>query len=182
MRLLAAVALLLLWPATAAAHVTVVPASARPGQTVPLTFEVPDERDDARTVRIDVVIPAGLKPEVASHAGWTQTLVGDTVSWTADGTAAIRPGRTERFTLTLGPLPKTGRLVFKALQHYSDGAVVRWIQDPVADAERPAAVLELGTRPTAPGRSGASPPPWIALAGALVLGMGGAVLWRRRLT
>jgi MYXO-CTERM domain-containing protein len=28
----------------------------------------------------------------------------------------------------------------------------------------------------------ASPAPWIALAALLVLGMGGAVLWRRRLT
>ena len=55
---------------------------------------------------------------------------------------------------------------------------MRWIQEPTADADRPAAVLEL-VRPASTG-GGSSPLPWIALAVVLVLGMGGAVLWVRR--
>jgi hypothetical protein len=37
-------------------------------------------------------------------------------------------------------------MVFKTLQHYSDGEVVRWIQEPqpnAAEPERPAPVLKL---------------------------------------
>ena len=37
-------------------------------------------------------------------------------------------------------------MVFKTLQHYSDGEVVRWIQEPqpnAAETERPAPVLKL---------------------------------------
>ena len=181
MRLALALVALLAFPAGASAHVTVIPGAARPGQTLKLTFDVPNERRDASTVRIDVVIPAGLAPGAEQHRGWTQTTVGNTVSWTADSAAAaIRGSRSERFAVTLGPLPRTPRLIFKSLQHYSDGQVVRWIQDPTADADRPAAVLELGPRRAGAGSQGGSPLPWIALAVVLVAGMGGAVLWARR--
>jgi uncharacterized protein YcnI len=144
MRLFLALLLVLATPATALAHVTVLPESSRPGQTADLTFRVPNERDDAATVRIDVFLPAGVPAKVQPHDGWTATRVGDEVRWTADGDNAIRPGRTEDFKVRLGPLPRAPRIVFKALQHYADGQVVRWIQDPTADAERPAAVLDLG--------------------------------------
>src|SRR5262249_23758457 len=51
--------------------------------------------------------------------------------------------RTEDFKVKLGPLPDQPEIIFKALQHYADGQVVRWIQDPSADADRPAAALDL---------------------------------------
>ena len=143
---LAALALVfaLLLPATALAHVTVLPESSRPGQTADLTFRVPNERDDAATVQVDVFLPKGVPAKVSSPDGWTDTVL-DTgeVRWTADEGNAINPGRTEDFKVRLGPLPDKPRIVFKALQHYADGQVVRWIQDP-SDEQRPAAVLELG--------------------------------------
>jgi uncharacterized protein YcnI len=142
--LLLALALMPAMPATALAHVTVLPESSRPGQTADLTFRVPNERDDAATVQIDVFLAHGVPAKIEPHEGWTATRVGDEVRWAADGDNTIRPGRTEDFKVKLGPLPDLPRIVFKALQHYADGQIVRWIQDPTSDAERPAAVLELG--------------------------------------
>jgi uncharacterized protein YcnI len=145
MRLAAlALVLALLSPATALAHVTVLPASSRPGETADLTFRVPNERDDAATVQVDVFLPKGVPAKVSSPDGWTEAVL-DTgeVRWRADEGTAINPGRTEDFKVTLGPLPDKPRIVFKALQHYADGQVVRWIQDP-SDEQRPAAVLDLG--------------------------------------
>jgi uncharacterized protein YcnI len=144
MRLALALVFVLLFAAPASAHVTVLPESSRPGETADLTFRVPNERDDAATVGVDVFLPKGVPAKVSSPEGWTQVVL-DTgeVRWTADAGEAINPGRTEDFKVRLGPLPDTPRIVFKALQHYADGQVVRWIQDP-ADEQRPAAVLDLG--------------------------------------
>lgn len=50
------------------------------------------------------------------------------------------------FVVTMGPLPDTPTLVFKALQTYADGDVVRWIEEPTAadpDPAEPASVLEV---------------------------------------
>jgi uncharacterized protein YcnI len=144
MRLVLALVVALLFPGTALAHVTVLPESSRPGETADLTFRVPDERDDAATVQVDVFLPKGVPAKVSSPDGWTQVVL-DTgeVRWTADPGKAINPGRTADFKVRLGPLPEAPRIVFKALQHYADGQVVRWIQDP-SDEQRPAAVLDLG--------------------------------------
>jgi uncharacterized protein YcnI len=144
MRLALALIFVLFAPAVASAHVTVLPESSRPGQTTDLTFRVPNERDDAATVQVDVFLPKGVPAKVSSPAGWTQVMLktGE-VRWTAEQGKAINPGRTEDFKVRLGPLPDAPRIVFKALQHYADGQVVRWIQDPVDD-QRPAAVLDLG--------------------------------------
>jgi uncharacterized protein YcnI len=145
MRLAAlALALALLLPATALAHVTVLPESSRPGETADLTFRVPNERDDAATVQVDVFLPTGVPAKVSSPDGWTQVVL-DTgeVRWAADQGKAIKPGRTQDFKVRLGPLPDAPQIAFKALQHYADGQLVRWIQDP-SDEQRPAAVLDLG--------------------------------------
>jgi uncharacterized protein YcnI len=105
---------------------------------------VPNERDDAATVQVDVFLPKGVPAKVSAPEGWTQvTLPTGEVRWTADEGKAINPGRTEDFKVRLGPLPDAPQIVFKALQHYADGQVVRWIQDP-SDEQRPAAVLDLG--------------------------------------
>ena len=49
------------------------------------------------------------------------------------------------FDISAGPLPEVDQIVFKALQTYSDGDVVRWIDEPTAgvDLEHPAPVLKL---------------------------------------
>ena len=82
-------------PRPRSAHVTVLPESSRPGETTDLTFRVPNERDDAATVQVDVFLPKGVPAKVSSPDGWTQVALGTgEVRWTADEGKAINPGRT----------------------------------------------------------------------------------------
>ncbi|CAM5658529.1 Membrane protein OS=Kitasatospora aureofaciens OX=1894 GN=GCM10010502_69840 PE=4 SV=1 [Kitasatospora aureofaciens] len=59
----------------------------------------------------------------------------------------ITPGHFQDFTVDLGALPDgTDKVVFKALQTYSDGTVVRWIEEPQdgqPEPKNPAPVLKL---------------------------------------
>jgi len=184
MRVLVLAAVLFALAAAAAdAHVTVIPSSARPGETRTLTFRVLNERSDATTVEVDLFIPAGVTVKAADRRGWTKTETGSQITWKASGASdAISGDKSKDFELTAGPLPKADRVVFKALQRYSTGEVVRWIQDPAPDAERPAPVLQLTAsgRPQSSGGS-SSATGWIVLAVlALIVAGGGALILRRR--
>jgi len=184
MRVLVCALVALALPATVAdAHVTVIPSAARPGETRTLTFRVLNERSDATTVGVDLFVPAGVTAKAADRRGWTKVESGSQVQWKADTPAdAISGEQSKDFELDAGPLPKTGRLVFKALQHYSSGEVVRWIQEPSADADRPAPVLQL-TASGRPGKSGggsSATAGWAALAVLAALAAGGAALILRR--
>jgi uncharacterized protein YcnI len=145
MRLVLVLAWFLALSSVASAHVSVLPAVARPGDTVELTFRVPNERDDAATTALQLFLPKGVPAKVAEHPGWTADDKGTgEIAWTPDTPAsAIAPGRTQDFKVTVGPLPQSDRVVFKALQTYADGQIVRWIQDSGPDDERPAAILDL---------------------------------------
>ncbi|MEU4217264.1 YcnI family protein [Actinoplanes sp. NPDC026623] len=151
----------------ASAHVTVNPNTAVQGGYTKVTFRVPNETDNANTVKVEVNLPidtpfasVSLKPV----AGWSMvaekaklakpidahgTQINEAVAkitWTATGDAAIKPGQFQEFDVSLGPLPEVPRVVFKALQTYSDGTVVRWIDEPTTDGtepEKPAPVLTL---------------------------------------
>ena len=78
------------------------------------------------------------------------------VTWTATG-PGIAPGQYEDFEVAAGSVPdKTAQLVFKALQTYSSGEIVRWIQlatsqDPNPDT--PAPILTLTPATSAPNTS-----------------------------
>ena len=67
------------------------------------------------------------------------------ITWTG---GQIPPDGYDLFTVFGGPLPKNvSQLQFKALQTYSDGDVVQWIEPTVkggAEPEHPAPVLKLG--------------------------------------
>ncbi|MFU8875488.1 YcnI family protein [Micromonospora sp. SL4-19] len=150
----------------ASAHVTVNPKEATQGGYTKVTFRVPNEKDNANTTKVEVSLPASspigsvsLKP-MAGWTGQTETSklatpikVHDSelteavtkITWTADANSAIKPGQFQEFDVSLGPLPETDQLVFKALQTYSDGDVVRWIEEPTsgAEPEHPAPVLKL---------------------------------------
>jgi LPXTG-motif cell wall-anchored protein len=184
MRALAVAAVLFaLLAAVADAHVTVIPSAARPGETRTLTFRVVNERSDATTVGVDLFIPAGVTAKAADRRGWTKVETGSQVRWTADTPAdAISGEQSKDFEITAGPLPKADRLAFKALQHYSSGEVVRWIQEPSADADRPAPVLQL-TATGGPQSAGGSSSPatgWAILAVLAAIALGGAALILRR--
>jgi uncharacterized protein len=58
------------------------------------------------------------------------------IVWTASG-AGIAPDEFDEFEVSAGPLPETDQLVFKALQTYADGEVVRWIEEAEEGAEEP---------------------------------------------
>jgi uncharacterized protein len=174
-----------LWTAAAAAaHVTVVAPGATAGDTdATIVFRVPDESDTASTVGLKLRLPtdtpiAGVL--VAPQPGWTARVtrsklskpiqtddgaITDVVSevvWTADPGAGINPGFFGEFTIIGGKLP-TGAttLTFKAIQSYSDGEQVAWI-DQVDDGsgsepEHPAPVLHLAAASSAPAGSNSAP-------------------------
>ncbi|MCP2322702.1 uncharacterized protein YcnI [Hamadaea flava] len=159
----------------ASAHVTVNPSQAVQGGYTKLTFRVPNEKDSATTTKVEVVLPVeqpighiSVKPV----PGWTvatektklptpvqagESTITEAVTkitWTAAGDAAIKPGQFQEFDVSAGPLPQADQIVFKALQTYSDGDVVRWIEVPAdgkAEPDHPAPVLKLT------GKTAASP-------------------------
>jgi uncharacterized protein YcnI len=151
----------------ASAHVTVNPTTATPGGYTKVTFRVPTESDTLSTTKVEVTLPADApvaSVSVKPVPGWTAvaekstlatpidahgTAITEAVSkitWTADTAAAIKPGQFQEFDVSLGPLPEKGQMIFKALQTYSDGSIVRWIDEPATDGsepEHPAPVLKL---------------------------------------
>jgi uncharacterized protein YcnI len=172
----------LMWlavPSSALAHVTILPDTSRPGQSGEFRFRVENERTDAVTDKLEIFLPDGVTAEPEPVEGATVTRIAGGIQWSG---FSLPPGRSEDFKVKLGPLPDEPRLVFKALQHYADGEVVRWIQEPTDDAERPAAVLDLGGGATAGGGDGGGGFPWPLLVVAVVVVGGGAaaVTLRRR--
>jgi uncharacterized protein YcnI len=139
---------------------------------VAVTFRVPNEVDDAATTRLEVHLPADhplLDVLLPVHPGWTgKATIGrlpkplryddevvteavTVVVWTANAAAdGVQPGQSADFVLTAGLLPETPSLTFKALQTYSDGHVVRWIDQPSGDddAGTPAPTVVLAPQST----------------------------------
>ncbi|MEU4267782.1 YcnI family protein [Streptomyces sp. NPDC026092] len=154
---------------TAFAHVGVQPqGEAAKGGYATVNVKVPNERDNASTVKVEVNFPAnhplasvmpqpvpGWKAEVTkSKLAKPLELHGKTineavtkVTWTAEGGAKIGPGQFQQFPLSLGQLPENAdQLVIKAIQTYDNNEVVRWIEEPkegAAEPEHPAPVLKL---------------------------------------
>ncbi|MEW2166931.1 YcnI family protein [Streptomyces sp. NPDC007084] len=148
------------------AHVTVHPESYAKGATDGvLSFRVPNEEDTASTTKVQVFLPTDhpvLGVLVTPQAGWTAKVTTTKLKTpvkTDDGTITdavseitwtggrIRHGEFQDFDVAFGQLPDdTGRLTFKTLQTYSDGNVVRWIEeakDGADEPENPAPVLTL---------------------------------------
>lgn len=158
----------LLLSGTAFAHVSVQPqGEAAKGGYATVNFKVPNERDNASTVKLEVNLPTehplasvmpqavpGWKVEVTKAKlakplevhGKQITEAVSKVTWTADG-SKIEPGHFQQFPLSLGRLPEDAdQLVFKALQTYDNKEVVRWIEETKEGApepESPAPVLKL---------------------------------------
>jgi uncharacterized protein YcnI len=160
----AAFGLLVIVPAAASAHVTVQPGEVEGGGFAVVAFRVPNERDDARTTRVRVLLPEDHPLGSVSTTpvpGWrattrTRTLAkpvdmfGENVSevvseviWTATGDG-VAPGEFQDFDLSIGPLPDSGELVFNTFQSYSSGENVAWNEvavDGASEPEHPAPVL-----------------------------------------
>jgi uncharacterized protein YcnI len=123
--------------AVAAAHVEVeAEGGAIAGQPAQLAFRVPNERDDATTVAIEIQLPqeVDLTDVVpADVEGWTVTTtqrdggVVDTIRWDATAGGLSGDARIE-LPVAMGPLPAVAELAFPTVQTYDDGEVVRWIE------------------------------------------------------
>jgi uncharacterized protein YcnI len=159
---LAAIASLAL-PAIASAHVTVQPEEAPAGTFTRLDVRVPNERDDAGTVKVDVELPDGfyfasyepvtgwdvkvtrekLDEPVEIEPGFEATEQVKRITWTGDGRdGLIPPGAFQDFGLSVRTPDAEGETVtIKALQTYEGGEVVRWIGAP--DSEEPAPTVTL---------------------------------------
>ncbi|GAA3488344.1 YcnI family protein [Streptomyces cremeus] len=161
------------------AHVTVQPVgAAAKGGYATVNVKVPNERDNASTVKLEVSFPVTEHPltSVMPQAvpGWTVNVekakldkplkvhgkeIKEAVSkitWTG---GKIGPGEFQQFPLSLGQLPEDAdQLVLKAIQTYDNKEVVRWIEEPKAgqpEPQSPAPVLKL-TAPAGDGH-GAAP-------------------------
>jgi uncharacterized protein YcnI len=181
---------LLLLGSPAFAHVTVHSTDAvSGGSDAELSFRVPDEESTAATTKVEIVLPTdqALAGAYAQpKAGWTLvtatlklatpittddgkiTDVLASATWTATN-GGIKAGQYDEFNVAVGHLPTAKSLVFKALQTYSDGNVVRWIElkapGATSDPAHPAPVLTLSS-PSPGADSSASSAPAAASASA----------------
>jgi uncharacterized protein YcnI len=156
----AAVAATLALPAAASAHVTLQPSTAPADGFTRLDVRVPNERDDAATVKVDVQLPPGFAfVSYEPRPGWKVAVerakaeqpieveggfeVDEEVRQITWSGGRIGPGEFVDFGLSLRmPKGEAGdKLTFKALQTYEDGDVVRWIGPE--DADEPAPIVTL---------------------------------------
>jgi uncharacterized protein YcnI len=184
---------------TASAHVTANAGAAKQGGFTKVSFRVPNERDTASTTQLEINFPPDHPMAFVSTRavpGWTSTVektkldkpiksddgevseVVSKITWTG---GKVAPGAFEEFDVSMGPLPTdTDELVFKALQTYDNGEVVRWIDtapEGAAEPVHPAPVLKLAPADAAQAAT-------VTMGGApsatgtwgVVLGIGGIVL------
>jgi len=170
----------------ALAHVTVNSPGATQGSFGVLTFRMPNETDSANATELKVQLPPDqplASVSVKPQPGWTYTVTRaklpqpitdddgnqvtdypSVVDWKATA-GGIKPGEYAEFQLSVGPLPKADSMTFKALQTYSNGETVSWIDLPAAgssdEPEHPAPTLKLapaGGAATAPATNAAAAP------------------------
>jgi uncharacterized protein YcnI len=213
---------IVLFAIPALAHITVTPGSAQAGSAAVLTFHVPNEESSADTTKVDVQIPTDhpiaqllikpvpgwttsvktvklAKPLVTDDGQFTQAV--SEVIWSG---GQIAPGQFQDFSVSADPLPQgVSQLAFKAIQTYSNGDVVRWIDlsqpgQPEPDHPAPVLTLTSGTAAAAPAVGTSATAPSVAAAtasggsdgtargiavGGIVIGLLGLALgglsWRR---
>src|ERR1700722_5338348 len=161
-----ALVFLVLDAGVAAAHVTVSPESLPQGtDDAILTFRVPNESATAAGTGLKIQFPLThpivlVNPQAGS--GWQVNVIKSTLPKpipTDDGTftsttseidwsgSTIPVGQFGEFNVLAQGVPSgTSQLVFKAIQTYSDGTVVSWIEVPskaVPDPEHPAPIITL---------------------------------------
>ena len=147
------------------AHVTIGATDAAPGGYTVATFRVPTESDTASTTKLVVSVPPLGSVSVQPTPGWTvatkttklttpiktddgeQTEAISQITWTTQPGAAIKPGEFQQFNVSIGPLPDKASLSFPAIQTYSDGTVVKWIEQAApgskTEPEHPSPTLKI---------------------------------------
>lgn len=155
----------LLLSAPASAHVGVQPGEAAKGGYATIDFKVPNERDNASTTQLEVNFPVdqpltSVMPQ--DVPGWTVTVeksplakpltihgkqINEAVTKVTWSGGKIGPGKFQQFPVSVGKLPENAeQMVFKSIQTYDNGEVVRWIEEAkegAAEPQNPAPVLKL---------------------------------------
>ena len=170
--IVAGAALAVAAPIAANAHVRIDPTTAAAGGYSYVSFRVPTESATASTVGLTIALPTdtpftsvsyqavpgwtakvttGTLPKPVTIGGTSVTTAPTSVTFTAtDG--GIAPGQFGIFTLSLGKVPDTGKVLLPTTQTYSDGTVVKWDQPTPAsgvEPEHPAPTLYINDAPPA---------------------------------
>jgi uncharacterized protein YcnI len=179
----------------ASAHVTLHSSEATQGGSDALvSIRVPNEEDNATTTTVEVDLPADtplIGVLVQPTPGWQFQVTNSklpTPVTTDDGTitdyvskivwsgGSIPVGAYQDFNIDVSSLPTAPSIELKALQTYSNGDIVRWIDAPAAngqpDPPRPAPTLALAPAAAdsgAPAAASATPVP--AAPAASVIGV-----------
>jgi uncharacterized protein YcnI len=200
----AVVILVLGGPLAASAHVKITPNTAAAGDDIEVTFRVPNEEEKAGTVRVEIDLPTKTPFAGAEYqpvAGWTARIVEaklpkpirndgvevtqapEKIIYTAKPGVEITVGQFQEFPVALDLTPNTGSVEFPTIQTYSNGDVVKWNEQTLADGDEPdnpAPTLYINDPPPTDTESGvtiaATDDAASTASTALILGTGGLAL------
>jgi uncharacterized protein YcnI len=201
----AAAAILVLGaPLAADAHVKISPNTAASGDDIQVTFRVPNEMENAGTVKVEIDLPTATPFADAAYepvAGWSgqvieaklaKPILNDGVKvteapvkivYSADKGVSLKAGQFQEFPVALDLTPDTGSVSFPTYQTYSDGTVVAWNQHTAKNGEEPdnpAPVLYINDAPPTDTESGvtlaATADAASTASTALILGTAGLAL------
>jgi uncharacterized protein YcnI len=165
----ALLALALLVPPVAGAHLSVTPPFLTAGEAQSLVITVHNDRDATMT-GFELTVPAGFAiASISTAPGWSGGVEGRTATWTGGALPADTP---TTFELAVEAPADTGQAMLEGSQLYRDGEDVDW---PLAMTVVPAGDDD-GAILTGPGAV------LLGLLGLLVLGTAGFVVLRRRAT
>jgi len=135
---------LLIFAPAAQAKVSIVPGSAKGGDTATFAFRMANQQTDTTSTRLEILVPQDRNiafAEVAAAPGWTakitsrplaqplrsgeKTITEVVGSIVLEG-GSVGPRQFEQFLITLGPLPAEGALTLDITQSYSNGRVEKW--------------------------------------------------------
>lgn len=145
-KLLTTVTLVLALPSLAAAHVGVLPRQSKPGAEERYTVRVPTE-GTVTTTSVRLEIPEGVTVfEVEKYGGESFEVQkhGDrivAITWTRN----IPPKETGEFFFRARNPQSGSEILWKAHQHFADGAVTDWVE--AAGGKRPGPVTKLTDAP-----------------------------------
>jgi YD repeat-containing protein len=140
-------------PAVALAHAVVYPRSSTPGAYEKYVLRVPNEKDTARTTRVEIHFPAGLRVVSFSDVpGWTLQVTSDTAGHVtgATWTGSLVPERFVEFPFVAVNPRTTARLVWPVSQTYSDGERVEWAGPENSDTPASVTTIAPVMAPRAP--------------------------------